>query len=188
MPSCCCIIAAAATTLGRLSRGSPIPMNTAAWGEVTASLQDESNSARAVQHYSWVDAGCTSLHIPGVVLTAAVAAAMPAAVCAVSQCAASTAGLALSCHRTWHGDATHSPTLLARWPCSSLTASTWSRISCAARLRAKPPLPVAQKVQRIGQPTWRQRQGSRAGQGRDAQVIVDVWVAWCRLDNVNILG
>jgi hypothetical protein len=54
----------------------------------------------------------------------------------------------------------HSPTLLARWPCSSLTASTWSRISWAAKLRAKPPLPVAQKVQRMGQPTWQAAQDS----------------------------
>eukprot|EP00955_Chlamydomonas_euryale_P083558 363869-Chlamydomonas_euryale.AAC.26 len=32
-------------------------------------------------------------------------------------------------------------------------AATWSTISCGSRLRAKPPFPVAQNVQRIGQPT-----------------------------------
>mmetsp|Transcript_24702 Transcript_24702/g.53909 ORF Transcript_24702/g.53909 Transcript_24702/m.53909 type:complete len:317 (+) Transcript_24702:533-1483(+) len=44
-------------------------------------------------------------------------------------------------------------TLLTRLPNSSCTVITWSMISCGIRLRANPPLPVAQKVQRMGQPT-----------------------------------
>lgn len=46
-----------------------------------------------------------------------------------------------------------SPMLLTRVPKCSCTVSTWSTISCGRRLRAKPPLPVAQNVHRIGQPT-----------------------------------
>jgi len=44
--------------------------------------------------------------------------------------------------------------LLTRVPNSSWMWRTWSMISYGMRLRAKPPLPVAQKVQRMGQPTW----------------------------------
>lgn len=61
---------------------------------------------------------------------------------------------------------THMPmktTFVGRCPNTSSTVMTWSTISCAARLRAKPPLPVAQKVQRIGQPTC--RDGARGGKG-----------------------
>jgi hypothetical protein len=45
------------------------------------------------------------------------------------------------------------PTLLTRRPNASCTVIAWSAISCGARLRAKPPLPVAQNEQRMGQPT-----------------------------------
>mmetsp|Transcript_2866 Transcript_2866/g.8711 ORF Transcript_2866/g.8711 Transcript_2866/m.8711 type:complete len:280 (-) Transcript_2866:247-1086(-) len=38
-------------------------------------------------------------------------------------------------------------------PMRSSTVNTWSTISYVCRLRAKPPLPVAQNVQRSGQPT-----------------------------------
>ena len=44
-------------------------------------------------------------------------------------------------------------TLVTRVPKCSSSETTWSTISCGARLRAKPPLPVAQNVHRIGQPT-----------------------------------
>ena len=45
-------------------------------------------------------------------------------------------------------------TWLGRSPITSRTLSTWSTISCTASERCRPPLPVAQKLQAIGQPTW----------------------------------
>mmetsp|Transcript_32005 Transcript_32005/g.101918 ORF Transcript_32005/g.101918 Transcript_32005/m.101918 type:complete len:241 (-) Transcript_32005:337-1059(-) len=45
-------------------------------------------------------------------------------------------------------------TLDTRRPKWASMVSTWSTISCGRRLRAKPPLPVAQNVQRMGHPTW----------------------------------
>ena len=45
-------------------------------------------------------------------------------------------------------------TWLGRWSITSRTLSTWSTISWTARERCSPPLPVAQKLQAIGQPTW----------------------------------
>ena len=51
------------------------------------------------------------------------------------------------------GQRARARTLPTRRPYASCTVSTWSTISCGDRLRAKPPLPVAQKVQRMGQPT-----------------------------------
>lgn len=44
--------------------------------------------------------------------------------------------------------------LLTRSPKHCSTASTWSTISCAARWREKPPLPVAQNAHFSAQPTW----------------------------------
>ena len=44
-------------------------------------------------------------------------------------------------------------TFVTRVPKCSSSDTTWSTISCGARLRANPPLPVAQNVQRMGQPT-----------------------------------
>lgn len=49
----------------------------------------------------------------------------------------------------------------------------WSMISWGFRLRANPPLPVAQNVQRIGQPTWELTQAVRrvreASAGRESR-------------------
>ena len=70
-----------------------------------------------------------------------------------------TSALSASCARGTLGTlSSGSPipidtTLVTRVPKCSSSETTWSTISCGARLRAKPPLPVAQNVHRIGQPT-----------------------------------
>lgn len=62
---------------------------------------------------------------------------------------------------------THTHPAAPTCPNCSCTVSTWSTISCGSRLRAKPPLPVAQKVQRMGQPTCGGVRGTATGRSWD---------------------
>ena len=68
-------------------------------------------------------------------------------------------------------------------PKRSCTVSTWSTISCGSRLRAKPPLPVAQNVHRMGQPTctgesvWQLDLSVRASLGAGGTSRDSLWAA-----------
>ena len=63
------------------------------------------------------------------------------------------------------------PMLLTLVPNSSCTVMTWSTISWAFRFLANPPLPVAQKVHLIGQPTCHAQSHSQTKQNVPTHVV-----------------
>mmetsp|Transcript_1337 Transcript_1337/g.2920 ORF Transcript_1337/g.2920 Transcript_1337/m.2920 type:complete len:227 (-) Transcript_1337:612-1292(-) len=78
-----------------------------------------------------------------------------------------TSALSASCARRTLGMLSNgSPipmntTFVTRTPKCSSNDTTWSTISCGAKLRANPPFPVAQKVHRMGHPTCEETQAVR---------------------------